>query len=69
MDGAFAHLAGIHMLSMSGCSQATITDASSARLRAAGIPVMRMYRSPAPSLVGTGGGLVELAGGMRRLGV
>ena len=37
-DGAFAHLGGIHALSMRGCDQATVTDACRARLQQAGIP-------------------------------
>ena len=41
-DGAFAHLAGIHTLDMRGCSQVTITAACRARLRQAGIPVLRI---------------------------
>ena len=41
-DAAFRHLAGVHELAMLMCHQGTITDACRGRLRAAGIPKLRM---------------------------
>ena len=40
-DAAFAHLRGIHTLSMSFCNQASITDAAFAYLR--GIHTLHMW--------------------------